>query len=140
MPTRTIRHTTLAIAVAALSGLALAQSYGDKPQQPGASSGMPAQTAPGAPMNNGMMDKGSSADTAYQKALAACEQKPAAQQQACREAANARYNKPGSARDDPRDECAGLSGSAKSDCLKNIVPSAGATTTGMTVRPRSSVH
>jgi hypothetical protein len=91
-------------------------------------------------MNNGTMDKGSAANPAYQKALAACEQKPAEQQQACREAATARYNKPGSAREDPRDECAGLSGSAKSDCLKKIEPSTAAITSGMAVQPRSSIH
>ena len=136
MPTQTIRYAVLAIALGTWSGLALAQSYGDKPQ-PGATTA-PAQTEPNG--TNGTMPKESSTSAAYQKALAACEQKPAEQQQACREAATARYNKPGSARDDPRDECAGLSGSAKSDCLKNIVPSAGATTMGSTVRPMSSVH
>lgn len=139
MPTQTIRYSVLTIALAALSGLALAQSYGDKPQQPGATN-MPAQAAPGAPMNNGTMDKDSSTNAAYQKALAACEQKPAAQQQACRDAATARYNKPGSARDDPRDECAGLSGSAKSDCLKKIEPSAAVINSGMAIVLRSSVH
>lgn len=139
MPTQTIRYTIMTIALAALSGFAFAQSYGDKPQQPGAAS-PPAQAAPGTPMNNGMMDKGSSTSAAYQKALAACEQKPAAQQQACRDAATARYNKSSSARDDPRDECAGLSGSAKSDCLKNIEPSSATLTTGTGIQPRSSVH
>jgi hypothetical protein len=139
MPTRTIRYTILTLAFAAWSGLALAQSYGGKPQQPGATN-TPAQTAPAAPVNNGAMDKGSSTNVAYQKALATCEQKPSAQQQACRDAATARYNKPASARDDPRDECAGLSGSAKSDCLKNIEPSTAAITSGMAVQPRSSVH
>jgi hypothetical protein len=139
MPTQTIRYTILTLALAAFSGLALAQSYGDKPQQPGATN-TPAQTAPGAPMNNGTMDRGSSTNGAYQKALAACQQKPAAQQQACRDAATARYDKPATAKDDPRDECAGLSGSAKSDCLKKIEPSTAALTQGMAVQPRSSVH
>jgi hypothetical protein len=138
MPTQTIRYTILTIALTALSGLALAQSYGDKPQQPGASNA-PAQTAP-SPMNNGTMDKGSSTNAAYQKALAACEQKPAEQQQACRDAASARYNKPATARDDPRDECAGLSGSAKSDCLKKIEPSTAVNASGMAVQPRPAVH
>jgi hypothetical protein len=91
-------------------------------------------------MNNGTMDKGSSTNAAYQKALAACEQKPAEQQQACRDAATARYNKPASVREDPRDECAGLSGSAKSDCLKKIEPSAAVLNSGMAIQPRSSVH
>jgi hypothetical protein len=134
MPTRTTRFAILVIALATCSGLALAQSYGGKPQQPAAS-------APAAPMNNnGMMDKSSPPSPAYQKALSACDQKPAAQQQSCRDAAAARYNKPSTARDDPRDECAGLSGSAKSDCLKKIEPSTAALTSGMAVQPRSSVH
>jgi hypothetical protein len=133
MPTQTTRFAILAIALATWSGLALAQSYGGKPQQPAAS-------APAAPMNNGTMDKSSPQSPAYQKALAACDQKPAAQQQACRDAAAAHYNKPSTARDDPRDECAGLSGSAKSDCLKKIEPSTAAITSGMAVQPRSSVH
>ena len=139
MPTQSIRQTILTVALAAVSGLALAQSYGDKPQQP-ATTAAPAQTAPGAPMSNGTMDKNSATNAAYQKALAACEQKPAEQQAACREAATARYNKPSSARDDPRDECAGLSGSAKSDCLRKIEPSTAVITSGMAVQPRSSVH
>jgi hypothetical protein len=139
MPTQTIRYTILTIALAALSGLAVAQSYGGKPQQPGAN-GTLAQTAPAAPMNNGTMDKDSSTNAAYQKALAACEQKPAEQQQACRDVATARYNKPASARDDPRDECAGLSGSAKSDCLKKIEPSGSVNASGIAVQPRPAVH
>lgn len=138
MPNQTIRYTMLTVALAALSGVAFAQSYGDKPQQP-ATTATPAQTAP-APMNNGTMDKNSSMSAAYQKALAACEQKPAEQQQACRDAATARYNKPHTARDDPRDECLGLSGSAKSECLKNIEPGAAVTTMGTAVKPQSSVH
>jgi hypothetical protein len=130
MPTQTIRRTILTVALATLSGLAVAQSYGDKPQQPGASNA-PAQT------NNGMMDKSAGKDAAYQKALAACEQKPATQQQPCRDAANAQYNRSSTARDD---ECAGLSGSAKSDCLKNIEPSSAPLTSGIGVKPQSAVH
>jgi hypothetical protein len=134
MATRTIRYSLLAFALAALPTLAVAQTYGDKPQQ------QPAATTP-APSNDDSMNKQLSPNAAYQKALAACEQKPSEQQQACRDAATARYAKPGSAAlPQARDECAGLSGSAKSDCLKNIAPSAGANTAGRMVQPASGVH
>jgi hypothetical protein len=133
MPNQAIRHTilALALALAAFPAFVAAQSYGDKPQQP-ATTGAQSQAAPAAPMNNGMMNKGSPAttSTAYQKALAACDQKSADQQQPCRDAVDARFG----------GNCAGLSGSAKSDCLKNIMPSIGASSTGGMVSPRSAMH
>ena len=86
-----IRYTILALALAALPGLAAAQTYGDKAQQPSTTPPSPATT----PSTGGgdTMNKGSSTSAAYQKALAACDQKPADQQQSCRDAADAKYGK-----------------------------------------------
>src|SRR5258708_9470674 len=86
-----IRYTILALALAALPGLAAAQTYGDKAQQPSTTT-TPSQTTTPSPGGD-TMNKGSSTSAAYQKALSACDQKPADQQQACRDAADAKYNK-----------------------------------------------
>ena len=85
-----IRYTILALALAALPGLAAAQTYGDKAQQPAAKDTQ-IQTTPAAPATDSTMNKGTPANPAYQKALAACDQKPADQQQACRDAVDARF-------------------------------------------------
>ncbi|HEX8013480.1 MAG TPA: hypothetical protein VF814_21545 [Casimicrobiaceae bacterium] len=92
-----IRYTILALALAALPGLTAAQAYsGEKAQQPSATD-TPSQTSPSTSRSEGTMGKGASSSTsaAYQKALAACDRKPANQQQACRDAADARYNNAG---------------------------------------------
>lgn len=86
-----IRYTILALALAALPGLAAAQTYGDKAQQPSTTT-TPSQTT--TPSTDGdTMNKGSSTSSAHQKALAACDQKPADQQHACRDAADAKFSK-----------------------------------------------
>jgi len=86
-----IRYTILALALAALPGLAAAQTYGDKAQQPSTTTTPSPATTPSS--GGDTMNKGSSTSAAYQKALAACDQKPADQQQSCRDAADAKYGK-----------------------------------------------
>ena len=86
-----IRYTILALALAALPGLAAAQTYGDKAQQPSTTTTPSQTTTPSTGTDT--MNKGSSTSAAYQKALAACDQKPAEQQQACRDAADAKFSK-----------------------------------------------
>jgi hypothetical protein len=86
-----IRYTILALALAALPGLAAAQTYGDKAQQPSTATTPSQTTTPGTGTET--MNKGTSTSAAYQKALSACDQKPADQQQACRDAADAKFSK-----------------------------------------------
>ena len=86
-----IRYTILALALAALPGLAAAQTYGDKAQQPSTTTTPSQTTTPSTGTDT--MNKGTSTSAAYQKALAACDQKPADQQQACRDAADAKFSK-----------------------------------------------
>ncbi len=86
-----IRYTILALALAALPGLAAAQTYGDKAQQPSTTTTPSQTTTPSTGTDT--MNKGTSTSAAYQKALAACDQKPADQQQACRDAADAKFGK-----------------------------------------------
>jgi hypothetical protein len=86
-----IRYTILALALAALPGLAAAQTYGDKAQQPSTATTPSQTTTPGTGTDT--MNKGTSTSAAYQKALSACDQKPADQQQACRDAADAKFSK-----------------------------------------------
>ena len=109
-----IRYTILALALAALPGLAAAQTYGDKAQQPSADK----QTTPSAPASEGTMNKGAAGNTAHQKALAACDQKPAEQQQACRDAADAKF-KSGSEKSSSDKSSTDKSGSEKSGSEKS---------------------
>jgi hypothetical protein len=89
---QTIRYTILALAIAALPGLVAAQTYGDKAQQPSTTT-TPGQTTMPGSSGTDTMNAGTSASAAYQKALAACDRKPADQQQACRDAADAKFSK-----------------------------------------------
>jgi hypothetical protein len=96
------RRLGLAIAIAALPAAALAwgSQAGDNGRQPiGADNEGPRQAIPNATTNDVTIDYQSgtayyAATTAHQRALYYCDQKPVAYQQACRDAADARYGYP----------------------------------------------
>jgi hypothetical protein len=96
-----IRRTLLLVALAALPGFVAAagSQAGDNGRQPiGADTDSPRQAVPNATTNDDIVDYGTSyygATTAYQRSLFYCNQKPPELQDACRDAADARYGYPG---------------------------------------------
>ena len=97
-----LRRLALAMAIALLPGAAFAwgSQAGDNGRQPiGADNDTPRQSIPNESSNDVPVDYQSgtvyyAATTAHQRALYYCDQKPFALQDACREAADARYGYP----------------------------------------------